>query len=287
MNFSHPILYFYLGASLFYVVDVFQKITSTQINTFRYLMRRSVYTALVSLIGTILLLGISSVPTGTIVLQIVGCSILTFGGLFFYIKAINHLQFSNANSIYVVGNVVQQLFGIIFLKEIFHSWMLISWLLMAFGCVYQISFTKWNKGAAYVLLSTLFWTAGYDLLSMILKSGYEMWSVAIMECTILIISSLVFFLGLKKRKQEEPIPTSRSSHLYLMIIAGAVFSASYFNHLSFRYNPLSMISLMQLSLMPISFIINMRIFKEKPSGIEWISLIAGMIGFFIFIIMSK
>jgi drug/metabolite transporter (DMT)-like permease len=286
MNFSNPVYYFYIGASLFYIVDVLQKITSAHVNTYAYLMRRSAYTSIVSLLGSLLFCGISSTPSFQIICQIIGCSLLTYGGIYFYIKAINHLQFSNANSIYMVGNVVQQLTGIFLFNEKFHFWMLLSWMLMSFGCIYQMAFTKWSRGALYVLLSSLFWTAGYSLLSLVLKNGYEMWSVAIMESTILLVSILL--LALTKGKRKELVTNSQTNHrvIYFLAIAVSLFAASYFNHLSFHYNPISIISLMQLSMMPLSFLLNMRIFKEKPSKIEWISFGTGIAGFLVFVVFS-
>ncbi len=286
MSHINPVYYFYIGASLFYIVDVLQKITSSKVNTYEYLMIRSLYTCIVSLLGTVLFSGIASAPSFNIICQIVGCSLLTYGGIYFYIKAIHSLHFSNANSIYIVGNILQQLTGIFLFNEKFHLWMIPSWLLMSFGCFYQMAFTKWSKGALYVLLSSLFWTAGYSLLSIVLKNGFEMWSVAIMESTTLLVSILLFLI-LKRNKTVTPADKpARRSFLFLSIIAFSLFAASYFNHLSFRYNPISFISLMQLSMMPLSFLLNRHIFKETPTRIEWISLFTGIAGFAIFIIFS-
>ena len=286
MNHLNPIYYFYIGASLFYIVDVLQKITSAHVNTYEYLMRRSVYTCIVSLIGTVLFSGMASAPSIEVVFQIVGCSLLTYGGIYFYIKAIHSLNFSNANSIFIVGNVLQQLIGIFLFNEKFQIWMVLSWLLMSFGCLYQMAFTKWSRGALYVLLSSLFWTVGYSLLSLVLKNGYEMWSVAIMESTTLGISILIFVLFKRNKKITPAVNQPHHSFLYLSIIAISLFGASYYNHISFRYNPISLISLMQLSMMPLSFLLNRRLFKETPSKIEWISLFTGIVGFVIFIIFS-
>jgi drug/metabolite transporter (DMT)-like permease len=286
MVMSNPIFYFYLGASLFYIVDVLQKITSSRVNTYEYLMQRSVYTSIVALLGTLILSGWTSAPSFQVVCQITGCSLLTYGGIFFYIKAINELHFSNANSIYIVGNVVQQLTGIFFFGEKFHAWMLLSWLLMSFGCLYQMAFTKWSKGAWYVLLSSICWTAGYSLLSLVLKNGHEMWSIAIMESTILIVSAILFYTSGHSIKVKDTVLQTRRNIIYLFVIALFLFAASYFNNLSYRHNALSIISLMQLSMMPLSFFANMRIFKEKPSKVEWISLITGIVGFLVFIIFS-
>ena len=61
---------------------------------------------------------------------------------------------------------------------------------MSFGYVYQLINSKTLKGAKYVLLSTVFWTVGYIMLSRVLQKSTIYWSVPIMEITIMIMGYL-------------------------------------------------------------------------------------------------
>ena len=177
---------FYGGALLFYIADILQKKTSTNRWTWGYLTVRSSYTFIIALLCLPFFTGIEDFPDARTFISIIGCSIVCGGGLFFYIKAVNLLHFSNAGSLFIVGNVVQHIIGVTMLHEHFHWQDIPALLLMSFGCVYQFFSSKNHKGVAAVLLSTICWSIGYTLLSIPLKKTNVYWSVPIMEGTILV-----------------------------------------------------------------------------------------------------
>ncbi|MFN5334595.1 MAG: hypothetical protein ACK5BV_05355, partial [Bacteroidota bacterium] len=164
-------LYFYAGAFFFYFADILQKKTSTNRWTWGYLTIRTAYTFIIALLGALFVAGVDTFPDTFNLISIIACSAICGGGLFFYIKAVNLLHFSNAGSLYIVGNVVQHLIGITLLNETFKLPDIPALLLMSFGCVYQLFTSSNHKGAAAVLISTLCWSVGYTLLSFPLKKS--------------------------------------------------------------------------------------------------------------------
>ena len=281
---NYTYLYFYAGAILFYIADILQKKTSTQRWTWGYLTIRSAYTFIISFVSVLFLAGIDKFPDTTNLLAIIGCSVICGGGLFFYIKAVNLLHFSNAGSLYIIGNVVQHIIGITIFHEAFLWTDIPALLLMSFGCIYQLFTSKNYKGAAAVLLSTLCWSVGYTLLSVPLKHTNVYWSVPIMEGTILIVCFFISMLQKEKHSSEFQILKSKNIIPSFIIIGLSISLASFFNNVTYSSVPVSVISFLQLSLLPVTFLLSMRIFREKLSLIEWISFGTGFAGFGIYIL---
>lgn len=281
---NYPYLYFYAGAILFYIADILQKKTSTNRWTWGYLTIRSSYTFLISLICILFVAGIETFPDAVSFISIVGCSVICGGGLFFYIKAVNLLHFSNAGSLFIIGNVIQHIIGITFFKEVFNWIDIPALILMSFGCVYQFFYSKNHKGAAAVIMSTLCWSIGYTLLSIPLKKTNVYWSVPIMEGTILLVCLLVTILQKNKSGLNIKILKSTNQIPSFILIGLSICLASYFNNVTYSTIPVSVISFLQLSLLPLTFLLSMKIFKEKLSLIEWVSFATGFVGFGIYIL---
>jgi drug/metabolite transporter (DMT)-like permease len=278
------IIFFYLNAGLFYFADILQKITSEKKWTWGYLTIRTTYTFLIAFVLTAFYAGFQTFPDYSIALQIAGCSVICGGGLFFYIRAVNHLKFSNAGSLYIIGNVLQALTGILLFNEPFHWIDLPAFLLMSSGCIYQLFAGSSFKGAVSVLLSTLCWTFGYILLSFPLKQANVFWSIPLMEGTILIICLGVIWWNRNKYKTDVKEITQTTNPMRFIGIGLLVTAGSYFNNLSFRENPLSLISILQLSVMPITLLLSLRIFRETLTKVEWISFAAGFTGFAMYVL---
>jgi drug/metabolite transporter (DMT)-like permease len=282
--FTQELLFFYLNAGFFYVADILQKTTSEKRWTWAYLTIRTAYTFVIAILLTIFLFGFKEFPDLTTTLQIVGCSVVCGGGLFFYIRAVNQLKFSNVGSLYLIGNVLQHLIGILFLNESYLLSDIPAFILMSFGCIYQIIRTPSFKGAGAVLLSSLFWTIGYILLSFPLKKTSVYWSVPLMEATILAVCIAVTFLSRKNHANDIKLINKEIHPLRFAFIGLLVSLGSYFNNMSFRDIPVSVISILQLSLVPITFILSLRIFKERLTTVEWISFATGFSGFALFVL---
>jgi drug/metabolite transporter (DMT)-like permease len=285
MNLIHSgYLYFYTGALFFYFADILQKKTSTNRWTWGYLTIRTAYTFIIALIGALLMAGLDTFPDIFNLISIIACSAICGGGLFFYIKAVNLLHFSNAGSLYIVGNVVQHLIGITLLNETFKMPDIPALLLMSFGCVYQLFTSNNHKGAAAVLISTLCWSVGYTLLSFPLKKTNVYWSVPMMEATILFICFLITMTQKEKYHADLQILKNKRMIPSFLLIGLLISLASYFNNVTYGNIPVSVISILQLSLLPLTFLLSMKIFHEKLSKIEWISFATGFTGFGIFVL---
>jgi drug/metabolite transporter (DMT)-like permease len=282
--FTQELLFFYLNAGFFYIADILQKITSEKRWTWAYLTIRSAYTFAIAFFLTIILFGFKEFPDTITALKLVGCSAVCGGGLFFYIRAVNQLKFSNVGSLYLIGNVLQHLIGILFLNESYLLTDIPAFVLMSFGCIYQLLRTPSFKGAGAVLLSSFCWTIGYILLSFPLKNTSVYWSVPLMEATILVICVIVTMLSRNKHADDVKKIKKEIHPLRFIGIGLLVSLGSFFNNMSFRDIPVSVISILQLSLIPITFILSLRIFRERLTTIEWISFATGFSGFALFVL---
>lgn len=276
---------FYTGALLFFFADVLQKKTSMQKHTWMYVFNRSAFTAVIAWLACLLFEGLDSFPDWKQACRVMGVSVLCGLGFYFYIKAIHHTRFSNVGSLSIVGTVFQMLIGFFLLHEPFSmSWVPVI-LLMSTGAVLQLFQRKSFQGAGFVLLSVFFWTIGYTSLSRILQQISVIWSVPLMETTIWMMSGGVLLL--RKEKFDFSLFKSNGIVFKLILIGLFIFGGSYWNNLSFQQIPVSVISILQLSMMPIGYILSLKIFKEKPSRIELISFISGCAGFAWYIWMKS
>lgn len=279
---ENTFLYFYAAASVFYFADILQKNTSKNRWAWGFLTIRSFYTFIIALIGTVLIAGTGVFPDVTDFLLMTGCSVICGSGLFFYIKAVNTLNFANVGSLYIIGTVFQQAAGIIILDEVFYLSDIPAMMLMSFGCVYQLLTSKDRRGAAAVVTSSFCWTIGYILLSFPLKRSNIYWSMTIMEATILMVC-LAVTLWYQKKHMADIRSLNRPGLRWRFVLIGVLISAgSYFNNMTFSKIPVSTISFLQLSVMPVTFLLSMRIFREKLSRIEWISFATAFAGFGIY-----
>jgi len=267
---------FYLGAMFFFLVDVLQKITSQQQHTWKYIFVRSIFTASFSLVLTIIVFGFEAFPAWSSLWSIVGACMICTLGLYFYIKSVHALKFSNVGALSIVGNVFQQIVGYVILKEAFQVSDIFSMALMSFGCILQILLANDFKGARYVVASSLCWNLGYILLSRVMQDTAVAWTVPIMECSVLFTSGIMILFQKKAQSQSFQV---NKQYPYLMLIAVLVFFGSYLNNHTYKHLPVSTISILQLSLMPIGFLLSMKIFRERPNKVEWISFVTGFLGF--------
>lgn len=269
-------LYLYGAAVVFYVADALQKKTSFKINTWSYLKVRSFYTFPLALIVSGFITRFSDFPDWLSLGKLVGASVICALGLFYYIKAVNHIHFSNVGSLSVVGNVFQWLLGWICLHESI-SWLdLPAMLLMFSGSMIQLFNTKLSKGAFYVLMCSFWWVCGFSLLSVVLKQVNIYWSIPIMEGTVL---GLSLWASRFDKKAQSPQPNKLQFHLWLVLIAAFIYGGSILNHFAYLKIPVSTISLLQLSLMPLGYLLSLKLFREKASTIEWVSFLLGLAGF--------
>jgi drug/metabolite transporter (DMT)-like permease len=273
-------LSYYAAALFFWLADVLQKKGSENRSLWHYLSIRSIFTFSIATLFTLCLYGVGDFPHVVQLLAIAGCSLLCLGGLFFYLKAVHSTAFSNVGSLSIIGIVFQQLMGYWLFNESLRMNDWLAFLLMSAGCVYQLFSTRLQKGAVWVLCCSACWVSGYSLMAYFLKNMEVVWTISIMEGTILLVSTLiVFFSPITLRNTA-----ARSLHFPTLIgVAILICLASYFNNTAFKHIPLSTLSILQLSMMPIGYVLSLRVFREKPGTIEWMSLVTGMIGFALFV----
>jgi drug/metabolite transporter (DMT)-like permease len=71
--------------------------------------------------------------------------------------------------------------------------------------------------------------------------------------------------------------TSRMRYVF-SALGVLIFMASYANHFSYKYNDLVDVSMYHLSVYPIFYLLSLRIFRERPSLVEWITFVSGLLG---------
>ena len=270
-------LFFYFGAMFYFVADALQKKSSSQKNTWSYIKVRNSFTFPIAIVASGFITEFSDFPDGITFCKLAGASMVCALGLFYYIKSINHIQFSNVGSLSIVGNVFQWLLGWIFFTESI-SWLDLPAMLLMFSVFFiQLFYVRLSKGALYVLACCFFWVIGFSLLSIPLKNINVYWSIPIMEGTILIVGLI------SARLEKKSLPTQTHSgirfHLLLGLVSLFIYGGSVLNHFAYQTIPLSTISLLQLSLIPLSFLLSLKLFREKASKTEWFSFLLGLVGF--------
>ena len=105
-----------------------------------------------------------------------------------------------------------------------------------------------------------------------------------MEVTILLMS-LILTIFSKQRKEltfKKDWNIKLKSNLFILI-AVFIYLASLLNNYAFQQLPITTINIYQLSMMPIGYVLSMKMFSERPTTIEVISFCTGLAGFALFI----
>jgi uncharacterized membrane protein len=267
---------YYLAAVLFYVSDLLQKRSSENRSTWSYIFYRSIYTSIITfLLALFVHEPLDDIDIASWAQMIFSAMVCVFG-LYFYIQSLKTSRFSNVGALSVVGNPLQWILGVVFFHNSWSGWDVIVMTLLGLGSVIQILNVSSFSGARNVLLSALFWTIGYSMLSDAVINFPISWSVCMLEWALLVLS---FFFMRMGRGQEQikfrVTPRLRNVFLALGVI---IFMASYANHFSYKYNDLVDVSMYQLSVYPIFYLLSLSIFREKPSLVEWITFVSGLLG---------
>lgn len=273
-----PIVY-YSSIFIFYIVDLLIKKTSANLSEWKYIFQRSIYSAFFSVILALLINQFYPLPTISILLQLAACSFICGFGFLFYIKALKILNFSNIGALGVMATINQQLMAVFIIGEKNSPSYWFAFCLMLVAFFIQAKKTTKLKGLLWILLSSIFWPLGYVLLSIVLKHTQVFWSIPVMEITLLIIS----FIGLIFSKNKiESIIIHKKDNIYFIIIAILTIGGSLLNNLSFKEIKISNLGIFQLSLVPLYYFISMKLFNEKPTKTEVISLLLSLCGLFVF-----
>ncbi|MFY8171578.1 MAG: EamA family transporter [Sphingobacteriaceae bacterium] len=258
----------------FTIVDLMIRKTSLNVNSAKYIAQRSTLTVCFTLAWMWLIDGFKIPIDPKTMLQMVGCALICGIGLFSFIEATKHLAFTNLLLIQSLGPIIQQVIG----KYLFNEpskWSLqVSFIIAIIGILIQSKIPKNTRGLGLALISVFFWTLGYSLMSIPLKKTEMVWSVLIVEGTILSIA----IIGLLIRKNtkdfiQSPIPKM------IVFIAGITVIGSYMLNYTYKHFQITNIAWLNLIFLPITVSASQLIFKEKISKLEIISNVIIFIAF--------
>jgi drug/metabolite transporter (DMT)-like permease len=204
----------------------------------------------------------------------VGCALICGIGLFTFIEATKHLAFTNLLLIQSLGPIIQQVIGKYLFNEASNWSLQISFVIAIIGLLIQSKIPKNTKGIILALISIISWTFGYSLMSIPLKNTEMVWSVLIVEGTILSIAIIGLLI------QKNAIAFIKSSiPKPVIIIAGITVIGSYMLNYTYKHFQITNIAWLNLIFLPITVLASQLLFKEKISKLEIISNVLIFIAF--------
>ena len=264
---------------LFFITDVFVRQKSVHTNSIHFVFYRTTLTLFFSSLWIIVSGAYQFVPNPSIVIQIIGASLLTSLGIIGFIEANKHLAFSNILSINIIGIVLQQLIAALLLHENPSNKLLLSFGISIIGLAIHGGLPKNKKGIEWALLSSLGWAIGYPLLSIPLKQCNPAWGAMLIEATILALSLLLIF-GFGKEKR---IVFNSHNYSYKLFAIG-IFTSIGAILISYNYQQFKVgqIALLNVWFYPITMVLSRIIFKENISKKEWLGnaiIVLGVLSF--------
>lgn len=276
------ILILSLAYACYFINDLLIKNYAPKLNTVFLIKLRTFFSVSFAVVWLIISGDWIAIPTAITFIQIIAISIVCGAGLFLFIKANQHLSFPNVIAINLLGLITQQIIAYLFLQEDSKKSYPISILLIIVGLLILASVPKLKKGIIYALLSTLFWSVGYALLSVPLKHTTAGWGSFIME-TVILISVLLGSKYLDQKKGRTILSLSSKGSFFLMgllTISGSIL----FNYAYQNYQ-VSEVSLLYMLFYPSSILVSKLYFREKLELKEWLGnvfIICGVVYFQLF-----
>ena len=258
----------------FTIVDLMIRKTSLNVNSAKYIAQRSTLTVCFTLIWMWLVNGFSIPIDTTTSIQMIGCALICGIGLFTFIEATKHLAFSNLLFIQAIGPIIQQVIAKYLFNESMKWSLQISFTIAIIGVLIQSKIPKNTKGIILALISIISWTLGYSLMSIPLKNTEMVWSVLIVEGTILSMA----IIGLFIRKNAKAFIRTRIPKP-VILIAGITVIGSYMLNYTYKHFQITNIAWLNLIFLPVTVIASQLIFKEKISKLEIISNVLIFIAF--------
>ena len=258
----------------FTIVDLMIRKTSLNVNSAKYIAQRSTLTVCFTLIWMWLVNGFSIPIDVTTSIQMIGCALLCGIGLFTFIEATKHLAFSNLLFIQAIGPIIQQVIDKYLFNESMKWSLQISFIIAIIGVLIQSKIPKNKKGIILALISIISWTFGYSLMSIPLKNTEMVWSVLIVEGTILSMA----IVGLLIQKNAIVFIQTRIPKPVILIAAITVIG-SYMLNYTYKHFQITNIAWLNLIFLPVTVIASQLIFKEKISKLEIISNVLIFIAF--------
>ena len=248
--------------------------TSLNVNSAKNIAQRSTLTVCFTLIWMWLVNGFSIPIDVTTSIQMIGCALLCGIGLCTFIEATKHLAFSNLLFIQAIGPIIQQVIAKYLFNESMKWSLQISFIIAIIGVLIQSKIPKNKKGIILALISIISWTFGYSLMSIPLKNTEMVWSVLIVEGTILSMA----IVGLLIQKNAIVFIQTRIPKPVILIAAITVIG-SYMLNYTYKHFQITNIAWLNLIFLPVTVIASQLIFKEKISKLEIISNVLIFIAF--------
>ena len=265
----------------FFLADVCIKLGSIQLSASRLIYIRSIFTVLFSGIWLIVSGEFATPPAAPDMAWLILCSILCAIGLFYYVKALQHLHFVNVAVIGIMGAFIHYGLAAFINNEQVNNWFYIASLFSSLGIAIQWKKTKAHTGLLEALISAICWGFGYALLSIPLANTSAEWGTFITEFSILLLAALTLIIT----DSEFTLLKPPLNNIYIIGIAVFTILGSLLINLSYQLFSLNTLGFMQLAFFPYSLIAGYFLFKEKLNVWEWIGntlVIIGLILYFYF-----
>jgi uncharacterized membrane protein len=264
-----------LAYACYFINDFLIKWYAPKYTALKLIQRRTYFTLFFALLWLVLSRGWNPPPSLDTLLQIVVLAVVCGIGLFFFVKANQHLSFPNVMVLNLVGLVSQQFIAYSILQEELKSSFPITMVLIVGGVFTLASMPALKKGLIYGLLSTLFWSLGHSLLSIPLKATSVEWTTLILEAVILVVLLIVRKFWIQV---EEKSTTSENSNwlfplMGLLTICGSVL----FNYAYQNYQ-VSQISILNILFFPLSALVSKFYFREQLEFREWLGNLLILMG---------
>lgn len=265
----------------FFLADVCIKLGSIQLSASRLIYIRSIFTVFFSGIWLILSGEFATPPAAPDMAWLILCSILCAIGLFYYVKALQHLHFVNVAVIGIMGAFIHYGLAAFINNEQVNNWFYIASLFSSLGIAIQWKKTKAHTGLLEALISAICWGFGYALLSIPLANTSAEWGTFITEFSILLLAALTLIIT----DSEFTLLKPPLNNIYIIGIAVFTILGSLLINLSYQLFSLNTLGFMQLAFFPYSLIAGYFLFKEKLNVWEWVGntlVIIGLILYFYF-----
>lgn len=265
---------------LYFINDSVIKYISQDYKAESLIRARGIFTLLFCLLWLILSREWQHLPDFHTLQAIFLISILNGSGLYFFIKANQNANFQNVIAINLTGLVIQQIIANFFLHEPVDKDIYVSLVIICTGFFILLQGSMKKTGLFYAILSSLFWSTGYALLSIPLKNTTPVWGTFLTELFI-----LVTFMFLGVTKAGFSINKSlQIKNIFIPIIGLTATVGAYLFNYAYTNFLVSEISLIATMFFPLSFLSGRLVFKENITRWEWVGNIFILIGILNFLL---
>ena len=205
-------------------------------------------------------------------------SIVSYWGLYFFVKSLNYNGVGLSATITTVTNsVLSLILSILFFKELLTFKISICFILAFIGILlcdknsFQNSLKfKFTKGVGYCFLAAIFWAVSYTLFkNPIEKIGVINFSL-ILESSILLMGLIIFFV--KKQTILIAKQISIKEKKIIAFIGFLIFVGTLTNSASYNVLPLITLNILGKLGLTVPVLFGMILLKERPSTKQYLGI---------------